>query len=186
MAKEKQVHIQNTMDHGVKVHSADETLVKRFETVQYDDLTGRPTHTGYTPLTETEFATLFAESKIFSSFLAKGFLVKHDELPEDAMTPHDALVAAKREAAESARLLGGMEEAYSVAMSRVGALEKGAAELTARLDAAEVNEKTLAGELAAADVRNKELTDKLAAADARVKELTDKLAAAAAEKGKKA
>jgi septal ring factor EnvC (AmiA/AmiB activator) len=184
MAKEKQVYIQNTRDHGIKVHSADGKLVKRLEIAKFDNLTGRVTHTGHTPLTEAEFATLFNESKLFSSFLAQGFLVKHDELPEDAMTPHDALVRAKREAAESDRLLRETEEANATLRAELSAAETELTATSARLDAAEVNSKTLAGELVAADVRNKELTDKLAAADARAKELTDKLAAA--EKGKKA
>jgi septal ring factor EnvC (AmiA/AmiB activator) len=158
MAKEKIVHIQNTMDHGLKVHSADGRLVKRFEIAKYDSLTGRVTHSGYTALTQSEFDTLFKESKLFSSFLNRKALVKHDELPDDAMTPHDALVAAKRESAESAQLLEEAEQENKA--------------LAERLDKAEANNKTLAGELAKAD--------------ARIKELTGKLAAAEAEKGKKA
>jgi hypothetical protein len=138
MAKERSVYIQNTMDHGIKVHSADGKLVKRFEIARFDNLTGRPTHNGYTALTRAEFDTLFNESKLFSSFLARKLLAQYDELPEDAMTAHEALVEAKRESAEYAQLMDELEK----------------------------ENKALAGKLAAANAANKALTEKIAAAEA--------------------
>jgi hypothetical protein len=141
MAREEHVYIQNTVDHGIKVHSADEKLVKRFEAIQFDDLTGRPTHTGYTPLTKTEYDTLLNESKLFSSCLERKMLVLHDELPEDVMTPHDALVKAKREAAEAERLLAEAEQENKELSGKIAALE---AEKTA-----------LAGKLAAEAAKGK-------------------------------
>jgi chromosome segregation ATPase len=169
MARENSVFIQNTMDHGLKAHSADGKLVKRFDIAKADSLTGRAVHNGYTQLTETEFDTLLKESKIFSSFLERKLLVKYDELPEDAMTPRDALVAAKREAAELSAELEKAAAENKALSDRNASLEEENARLVGRLDQAEVNGKTLAGELAAADSRNKALTDKLAAAEAAAK-----------------
>jgi hypothetical protein len=137
MAKEKVVYIQNTTDHGIKIRSADSKLVKRFEIARFDNLTGRPTHNGYTALTMAEFDTLFRESKLFSSFLERKWLKKYDALPEDAMTAHDALVEAKRESAEYAQL---MEE-----------LEQENKELTEKLAKAEAEHKALTEKLAAVE-----------------------------------
>jgi hypothetical protein len=137
VAKETVVYIQNVGDHGIKAHSADGKLVKRFECVQYNDLTGRPTHNGYTPLSMTEYATLLRESKVFSHFLDLKMLAKHDALPEDAMSPHDALVSAKRESAEYAQLIAEMEAVKQELERRLAAAEGSNKALESRLAAAE-------------------------------------------------
>jgi hypothetical protein len=100
MAKVDSVYVHNTGDHGIKVHSEDGKLVKRFDIIRFDDMTGRATSTGYTQISRDEYERLYKESKVFSHFIDLKVLVKHDTLPEEAMTPHDALVSAKRAAAE--------------------------------------------------------------------------------------
>jgi hypothetical protein len=100
MAKTNEVYIQNTGDHGIKVHSADGKLTRRFDILRFDNTTGHVTHSGYTPIPKEEYERLLKESKVFSHFMELKWLVKHDELPEEAMSPHDALVSAKQEAAE--------------------------------------------------------------------------------------
>jgi hypothetical protein len=144
MAREENVYIQNLTDHGIKVRSADEKLVKRFSAVQFDDLTGRPTHTGYTPLTRTEYDTLRKESKLFSSCLERNLLALHTDLPEDVMTPHDALVRAKREAAESAQLLVESEKESAALTARLAALEARNKELSDTVAALEAEQAALA------------------------------------------
>jgi hypothetical protein len=124
VAKEKTVFIQNTGDHGVKVHSADEKLVKRFEIVKVDAFTGRQISAGYTPITEAEYDVLSKESKLFSHMLASGVLVKHDSLPEDVMTPHEALREAKKEAAEYEKLLAESDAENKKLSEELEALKK--------------------------------------------------------------
>lgn len=133
MAKEKQIYVQNTGDHGIKVHSADQKLIKRFDIEKFDALTGRLTHTGFTPLSKAEYDTLFKESKVFSHFLERGVLVRHEDLPEEAMTPRDALVSAKREVAEYAERIAELEAENKALAGKVAGLEAENKELSAKI-----------------------------------------------------
>jgi hypothetical protein len=110
MAKNKDVYIQCIGDHGIKVKSEDGKLTKRFDIQAFDGVTGRVVRTGYTKLSLDEYETLLKQSSLFAHFIQRGVLVKHDKLPDDAVTAHDALVGAKREAAESAERIDALEK----------------------------------------------------------------------------
>jgi hypothetical protein len=126
MAKSKDVYIQCLGDHGIKVHSADGKLTKRFDIAAYDTVSGRQTNTGFTRLTTEEYETLFRESKVFSHFIELKTLVKYDSLPEDALTPHEALVSAKKEAAEHAKLVAELKAENEALKAENEALKKSA------------------------------------------------------------
>ena len=146
MAREKLVYIRNTGDHAIKVSSADGKLTKRLEVARFDALSGRALHFGYTPLTATEHATLARESKLLSHFMDLKILELHETLPEEAMTPHETLVNAKREAAEQAQYVS---------------------ELEAKIERQEKGLEALALKSAELERKNKALTEALAAAGAK-------------------
>jgi hypothetical protein len=105
------------------VHSADGKLVKRFNVMSFDDMTGSLTHSGYTEITLAEYETLAKESKVFSHFLGLKTLKRHEALPEEAMTPHDALMSAKREAAEYEQLTAELEKENAELKKEIEALK---------------------------------------------------------------
>jgi hypothetical protein len=77
---------------------ADGSFEKIFHPAMTDRYTGRIIHTGYTAITEDEFARLKKESPLFNVALNKWKkLVLHDDLPAEAKTPHEALVDARKD-----------------------------------------------------------------------------------------
>jgi predicted RNase H-like nuclease (RuvC/YqgF family) len=86
-------------------------LTKRFSPAKVDKFTGRIEETGFTSLTDDEYALLDEGSKTFTVYRDKhGLLVEHDELPPEAKTPHEALVDAKKDARKAGAQIASLND----------------------------------------------------------------------------
>jgi len=70
-----------------------------FRPYSSDRRDGRQGETGYTEVSDADYAALCEQSKLFTHSIENKLLVVHDELPADAQTPYDMLQAARREIA---------------------------------------------------------------------------------------
>jgi hypothetical protein len=104
-------YIQNTHTAPITVNGRDAKgavlFTKRFMPERAEKWTGQVVSTGYTELTDEEFKILNDTSRTFNVYTGKTgkaeLLVVCNDLPPEAKTPHEALVAARREALKSAR-----------------------------------------------------------------------------------
>jgi hypothetical protein len=92
--------VQNVHGNSIKIRC--ETpggIIPVFEKVfpiQKFDFNGIELQTGFTRLTEQEFA-ICRRDKLFIYFQQLGKLIVHDQLPSSAQTPHEALLEARKQ-----------------------------------------------------------------------------------------
>ena len=94
------VFVKNIHTNSIKVPIVVDknAYEKRFTIAGYDGVGGISSN-GYTRITEAEYEACKKE-KLFTYFVELGKLVVYDKQPSEAMSSHDALVNAKKEAGE--------------------------------------------------------------------------------------
>jgi hypothetical protein len=93
-------YVQNIHIAGIRCKTKDKTLDIVFPILSVDRVTGRQVHSGYTRLTEEQYAKLSEGSSLFKTAVEKWKkLLVYDEAPAEAMTPHEALAGSRKEAA---------------------------------------------------------------------------------------
>jgi hypothetical protein len=103
-------YIQNRHIAGIHCKTPDGKTDIWFRIQRIDKRTGRLESTGYTRVTEAQYQKLTAESRTFTRCVEQKMLVVYDEPPADALTPHEALITARREAG---KLKGELEKAQA-------------------------------------------------------------------------
>jgi hypothetical protein len=91
-------YIQNIHGNTIKFNVVlpdGKVLQKRFPKAAFG-MDGRLVETGYTRLNDEEFI-LCQKEPLFRYFQKRGKLIVHETLPAEAMTPHEALVTARKE-----------------------------------------------------------------------------------------
>ena len=124
-------YVKNVHTNGILCTTKDKALTKRFGVLSWDKLTGQRLASGYTPVEEKELEQLTDKESgcaLFKYFVAKKKLIVYDKLPDDAISPHEALVSARQDAGKLAGEL-------SKATAEVEKLKKENAELKAKLKA---------------------------------------------------
>jgi hypothetical protein len=114
------IYVQNTHTNGIKVGSGNRQ--KRFGIAVIDSETGRPLDSGYTKLTQEEYAWV-KEDPLFKYFLGKKKLIVVEQLPLEAQTPHEALVAARKEVSAATAQLAALEAENNTLRQQVTGLE---------------------------------------------------------------
>jgi hypothetical protein len=95
------VFVQNTHANGIKVavkcyENGTGHIWEKLFTRQTFDQNGREVTTGYTRLTAKEYE-LCRRDKLFQYFQGIGKLHVYEDLPASAMTPHEALINARKQ-----------------------------------------------------------------------------------------
>jgi hypothetical protein len=76
-----------------------------FRPASNDRNSGRQLESGFTAVEDSDYEALVKQSKLFTHAVEQKLLFVHDDLPAEAQTPHDMLVATRRElAAANARI----------------------------------------------------------------------------------
>jgi hypothetical protein len=93
--------IQNVNGNSIKIRckipvSGGEQVWEKLFQIQRFDYAGNEVDTGFTRLTEQEYA-LCRKDKLFAYFQQLGKLIVHDTLPSSAQTPHEALLDARKQ-----------------------------------------------------------------------------------------
>jgi len=124
-------YVQNNHTNGIRVSITvgGKKYDKRFP-VQGFDLTGKIVETGYTRLTEKEYEACGAD-KLFTYFVKIGKLIVHDSLPASAMSPHDALVSARKESGKFQARISELEKENSDLQKQLADAEARYTELAA-------------------------------------------------------
>jgi hypothetical protein len=101
-----------------------------FRPATTDRGTGRALESGYTPIEDSDYDLLMAQSKTFSHFTdpAKHMLYVHDDLPDDIKTPQDVLVSVRKDLQAANTLIATLQA--QVATNSGKALTDAKAEIT--------------------------------------------------------
>jgi predicted RNase H-like nuclease (RuvC/YqgF family) len=120
--------------------------------------TNTPAHSGFTQITEEQYAFLKESSNLFKDYVAKKKLVVHDKLPNSLKTPAQVLATKDREIKELKAKLESLEESGVSA-----ALEKDISEKDSYIKVLEGDIKSRDKDMAALKKENELLQKQLAA-----------------------
>jgi len=117
-------YVQNIHTNGILCETGDKTLTKLFPVLAWDKVTGQRLTTGYTAVTEEEIRQFTESCPLFVYFTKKKKLIVHDALPEEAMTPHEALSSARKENGKLAAQIETLTKENAEMREKIMQLEK--------------------------------------------------------------
>jgi hypothetical protein len=140
------IYVQNVHTNGIKVGAGDRQ--KRFGIAVIDSETGRALDSGYTRLTQEEYDWV-KKDPLFKYFLGKKKLIVTEQLPLEAQTPHEALVAARKEMSAATAQLAAMKAENGALRQQLAALETEKTALQQQITTLEAEKAALQPETAA-------------------------------------